>query len=143
MNFSKILCPVDFSDYSRTAATLAATLAKESDAELILLHSADTPIAYATDEAEGLDESLNAELQAKLAAISLPSNDLRVRRLVVEGDAGAAILDVARDERVDLIVISSHGRTGLSRLLMGSVAEYVVRNAACPVLTLKNPKAPS
>jgi nucleotide-binding universal stress UspA family protein len=143
MHFKRILCPVDFSDYSRAAAALAASLAKESGAELILLHSADTPIAYATDEEEGLDESLNAELQVKLAAIPLPPETQQVRRLVVEGDAGAAILDVARDERVDLIVISSHGRTGLSRLLLGSVAEYVVRNAACPVLTLKSPNVAS
>ena len=61
----------------------------------------------------------------------------RVRRVLVEGDAGAAILDVARDEKVDMIVLSTHGRTGLTRLLMGSVAEYVIRYATCPVLTLK------
>ena len=140
MLFAKILCPTDFSDYSRAAVGVAAQLAKESGAELILLHSADTPVAYQGDTDLGLDETLRGELQRDLDAISLPAGELRVRRMLVEGDPGAAILDVAREEKVDLIVISTHGRTGLTRLLMGSVAEYVVRHAPCGVLTLKNPE---
>lgn len=137
MKMHKILCPVDFSDESRKALEMGAALARESGAELILLHSLDTPAAYTGDTYYDLREALKPEAQASLDGVVIPEPPSAVRRLLVEGDAGAAILDVARDEEVDMIVLSTHGRSGVSRLLMGSVAEYVVRHATCPVLTLK------
>lgn len=139
MKFQKILCPTDFSDYSRAALAMAAALARESDAELILLHAADTPMSYAADDDADLEErEVLAKIQARLDQEEIPRPPARVRRLLVEGDPGAAITDVARDEHADLIVISTHGRSGWSRLLMGSTAEYVVRNARCPVLSLRS-----
>lgn len=137
MKMQKILCPVDFSDNSRKALEMAAALARESGAELILLHSVDTPAAYSGDTYYDLREALRPEAQKELDQVVLPEPAPPVRRALVEGDAGAAILDVARDEKVDMIVLSTHGRSGFTRLLMGSVAEYVVRHATCPVLTLR------
>ena len=139
MKFRKILCPIDFSDFSRAALEMAAALARESDAELILLHAADTPMSYVDDDGTETEESeALQEIQKRLDQAPVPGPTPRLRRLLVEGDPGAAIVDVARDERVDLIVISTHGRSGWSRLLMGSTAEYVVRNADCPVLSLRS-----
>jgi nucleotide-binding universal stress UspA family protein len=141
MKFSKILCPTDFSDYSLTAVELAGMLARDGDAELILLHAVDPPISYAVDAP--LESQRSEAVQAarkRLDSVAIPPTSHRVRRLVVEGDAGAAILDVARDERVDLIVISTYGRSGWTRLMMGSTAEYVLRNAGCQVISLKSPE---
>lgn len=139
MKFQTILCPIDFSDYSRSALEMAAALARESGAELILLHAADTPMSYVDDDGTETEESeALQELQKRLDQVQVPGQAPRLRRLLVEGDPGAAIIDVARDEHADLIVMSTHGRSGWSRLLMGSTAEYVVRNAGCPVLSLKS-----
>lgn len=142
MKFDKILCPTDFSDYSRAAIEMAAMLARESDSELILLHAADVPANLRSDGDPAVEEHEGLKaLEKRLDQVPISDPVPRVRRLVVEGDPGAAIVDVARDERADLVVISTHGRSGLSRLLMGSTAEYVVRNVDCPVLSLKNPDA--
>jgi universal stress protein A len=141
MKLNRILCPVDFSEHSQSALEMSATLARESGAELILLHSVDSPAAYTGDTYYDLREALKPEAQRDLDRLVVPEPAPPVRRMLVEGDAGAAILDVARDEKVDMIVLSTHGRSGVTRLLMGSVAEYVVRHASCPVLTLKTASA--
>jgi nucleotide-binding universal stress UspA family protein len=141
MKMNKILCPTDFSDFSRATLDMAATLARESGAELILMHCVDLATTYTDELYYDVGEDLKPELQRTLDELAVPEPAPRVRRLLVEGDAGAAILDVARDEKVDMIVLATHGRTGLTRLLLGSVAEYVIRHATCPVLTLKTAAA--
>jgi nucleotide-binding universal stress UspA family protein len=78
-------------------------------------------------------------LQAQLNTVAASIKNISVESRVVEGDPTVAIVDLAREAGADIIVIGSHGRAGLSRLLMGSVAEQVVRNASCPVLTVKIP----
>ena len=147
MLFRSILCPVDFSDLSLNALRFAVDLASTFQAELHLLHVF-----------EGYDAiSLNPELamsrmpewlpklrqlcHEKLAA--LPSADLAVRCAAVvranrEGSAIHEILSYAAHDKIDLIVLATHGRTGLKHLLMGSVAENVVRHAKCPVLTIRD-----
>lgn len=142
----KILCPVDFSDLSLSALNAAIEFASTFQAELHLLHVF-----------EGYDAiSLNPELamnpmpewlpklrqlcHEKLAA--LPGAELAARcRAIVradrEGPAIHEILEYAAHEKIDLIVLATHGRTGLKHLLMGSVAENVVRSAPCPVLTIR------
>ena len=146
LTLKRILCPVDFSDLSLNALTFAVDLASKFQAELHLLHVF-----------EGYDEiSLNPETalipmpewliklrqlcHEKLAA--LPSPDLAARcpalvRANREGPAIHEILDYAAHQKIDLIVLATHGRTGLKHLLMGSVAENVVRSATCPVLTIR------
>jgi nucleotide-binding universal stress UspA family protein len=79
------------------------------------------------------------EMEKELKGIRVPDRKVQVERLLEEGDPAAQILRVAQETNCDLIVMGSHGRTGLDRLLMGSVAEQVVRRASCPVLTVKAP----
>jgi len=86
-----------------------------------------------------LPEPPTAELLAKLDAVVLPDSHIPVERRLLAGDPADAIIHLAQTEDVDLIVMGSHGRRGLTRLLMGSVAEAVVRAAPCPVLTVKQP----
>jgi nucleotide-binding universal stress UspA family protein len=146
LTLKTILCPVDFSDLSLNALKFAVELASTFRAELHLLHVF-----------EGYDAiSLNPELamspmpewlpklrqlcHEKLAA--LPSADLAARcpaivRADREGSAIHEILEYVSHHKIDLIVLATHGRTGLKHLLMGSVAENVVRSATCPVLTVR------
>src|SRR5205814_2627344 len=93
-------------------------------------------------EALPLDtEVLYREARQELNRLAVPDGNVRAERRFEEGDAAGTILRVARELPADLIVMGTHGRTGLGRLLMGSVAEQVVRKASCPVMTVKTPSA--
>src|SRR5262249_33247405 len=85
-----------------------------------------------------LPENYQEDAKLQLRKIQAPA-EVRVEHRLAEGDAAAEILRVARETNCDLVVMGTHGRKGLGRLLMGSVAEQVVRKAPCPVLTLKTP----
>jgi nucleotide-binding universal stress UspA family protein len=137
-----ILHPTDFSPQSEHAFHLACSVARDHGGRLILLHVAPSPEVImgefgmappATNDDEVLHRRLN---QIQLAGPTIP-----VDRKVVHGDPADQILAVARASKCDLIVMGTHGRTGLGRLLMGSVAEQVMRKAPCPVLTVKSPLA--
>lgn len=134
-----ILCPTDYSEHSDHAFHLAFALARDYRAKLVVLHVAEAPLAI---QAEGLvvpgpPPDLD-RMRQRLKRHQAP--DVSVQHRMVEGgDPMNAILDVANEVKPDLNVIGTHGRTGLSRLLMGSVAEAVVRRAPCPVLTVKTP----
>jgi nucleotide-binding universal stress UspA family protein len=84
-------------------------------------------------------ETYKEPLRAKLNELARRESKVQVEDQLVEGDAAIEILRLAEDTKCDLIVMGTHGRTGLGRLLMGSVAEQVVRKARCPVLTVKTP----
>jgi nucleotide-binding universal stress UspA family protein len=135
-----VLHPTDFSDRSANALPLACALAHDYGARLVVLHVAQpTPLVYG----EGFvvpdpDEVVRVERE-RLQDLLVPVSGIPVERRFVEGDPANRILDVARKIRADLIVLGTHGRTGLKRLLMGSVAEQVVRKALCPVLTVTTP----
>lgn len=146
MNLRSILLPTDFSACAECALPYAAQLARQSKARLICLNVVEPsvpPVGYAPvaeplpgAELSGqLDESAARELP-RLAARGECAG-LEVEELVAHGDAAAEIVRVARERAVDLIVISSHGRTGLGRMFFGSTAETVVRRAHCPVLVVK------
>jgi nucleotide-binding universal stress UspA family protein len=140
MKIGTILHPTDFSRNSESAFHMACALARDYGARLALLHVKPLPtVAYgefgalppeATDHLEEIKERL-----ARLQPTDLPAVD----RYVVEGEIAWEILRMAKELKCDLIVMGTHGRSGLGRLLMGSVAELVVRKAGCPVLTVKNP----
>jgi nucleotide-binding universal stress UspA family protein len=141
-NFKTILHPTDFSPSADEALRIACSLARESGAKLILLHVAQRPVSSVAGMPVPpppppiVDWSgLKAELDAAAAGIK----DVSVVTRLVEGEPASTIVDLVRETGTDLIVIGSHGRTGLGRLLMGSVAEHVVRKADCPVLTVKSP----
>jgi nucleotide-binding universal stress UspA family protein len=134
----KILVPIDWSETSNRAFHLACSLARDHGAELVLLHV--VPLAVmTTGPAPGdyLDH-----MREELTRTAATEPGICVQPLVLEGDPARAILEVARETHCNAIVMGTHGRTGLGHLLMGSVAEQVVRNAPCAVLTVKSP-APS
>ncbi|HEV7279281.1 MAG TPA: universal stress protein [Pirellulaceae bacterium] len=145
MNWKKILVPTDFSHLSDQAVGIAASLARESGGKLILLHVEEAPVAYGAGEMYyGIAEPDNASLRRMLEEIRLPDG-VPVERHLTAGEPAGSIVRFAEENGVDLVVMSTHGRTGLVRLMMGSVAEEVVRRAKCLVLTLKprSEKAPA
>jgi nucleotide-binding universal stress UspA family protein len=138
-----VLHPTDFSDHSAFAASLAGALARDYGARLVVLHVAQFPPAFAGEGMVPVGEAdLRAEGAARLNALPAPRADVRAERRLEVGDPATEILRVAAELPADLIVMGTHGRTGLGRLLLGSVAELVVRRAACPVLTVSRPAAP-
>jgi universal stress protein A len=141
MNASKILFATDFSPTSDTALEVATSLARSSGATLIVAH-VNTPLPPYGGEGMMVPlTELDAERgREELNGVKVPDASVPVQRELLLGNPAPEIVNLADKEKADLIVIGSHGRTGLSRLLMGSVAEAVVRLANCPVLTVK-PKA--
>jgi nucleotide-binding universal stress UspA family protein len=139
---STIIHPTDFSDRSEYAFRLACSLARDHGARLIVLHVVPTPQGVGYNElpiVPPLSPDYRQELEEKLHKFKTVDPKLRVECRLEEGFAADEILRIARDTKADLIVMGTHGRTGLARLLMGSVAEQVARKAACPVLTAKAP----
>lgn len=143
-----ILMPTDFSECAGNALSYAASFARSTGAKLICLHVIEPivpAVGYAglgadplalTDVSEQLEASAERELP-KIADCA-ECNDIPVEEVITHGDAAAEIVRVAKEKKVDLIVIASHGRTGIGRILFGSTAESVVRHAHCPVLVVKN-----
>jgi universal stress protein A len=131
-----ILHPTDFSERSHHALELACALARDRSARMIILHVMAVPLV----EEKRL---YREEMEGELLGMRVPDPQVRVERRLEEGDPATQILRVAQEMSCDLIVMGSHGRTGLERLLMGSVAEQVVRRASCPVLTVKAPFPPA
>jgi nucleotide-binding universal stress UspA family protein len=131
-----ILHPTDFSEQSRYALALARTLARGCGARLILLHvGAPWAVVGHADLIPVLTAN-QEELKEQLRRLT-PDADFRVEHRFERGDPASEILRVAQETHADLIVMGTHGRTGMGRLLMGSVAEQVLRQAACPVVMVK------
>ena len=137
-----ILHPTDFSDRAGYGFQMACALARDYGARLIVLHVvAPSLVAYGEGVVPPNPEEVRAEAQAQLDRLPAPRPDVRAERLLTEGGAVEEILRVAQEVHADLIVMGTHGRTGLERLLMGSVAEKVMRESACSVLVVKLPRA--
>jgi len=145
--YHRILWPTDFSPLAKAALPHAVGLAAESGAELVLLHVLPSLAAYAVPDLSG---ALSVSLQRKTRAaaqrqlrrletqVKVPN--FRLHTLLTEGVPFDQILRAAKRLRCDLIVLATHGRTGLAHAIMGSVAENVVRRAPCPVLTVRPQK---
>ena len=140
----RILVPLDFSEQSLRALAYAKTLAKPFAASLDLLHVVPNPYIadpsglYTPLPQNFLDE-LEQDARTRLNEV-LTSDERKafsVRSIVKVGDPLFEIVEYVRLERGDLIVMGTHGRTGISHLFLGSVAERVVRTAPCPVLTVR------
>ena len=134
----KILAPTDFSDLSVRGVHYACQLAKDVGAELTIVN------VVIVDES-GINKREMAEHQQRLEEfvakkVADVGTNLKIRRVVEAGQPYVAIVDRAENERVDLIVMSSHGRSGLSRMLIGSVTDKVLRVAPCPVLVVPSEK---
>jgi universal stress protein A len=134
-----ILHPTDFSSVSTYALSLACSLARDHGSRLIVLHVAELPLIGPGGGLTPPPGGDRAALAHKLREIQPMGNRIPVDYRLEEGDPAAEIQRVARQTQCDLIVMGSHGRTGLTRLLMGSVAEQVVRKAPCPVMVVKAP----
>jgi universal stress protein A len=135
-----ILHPTDFSTYSENAFQLALTLARDYEARLVVVHVAPAPLAvYGNGLYVPLPANFDEGLKEKLNEFVAKACEVPLEKKLYEGDPATEILRAAREFKSDLIVLGTHGRTGLGRLLMGSVAEQVVRKAPCPVLTVKVP----
>jgi nucleotide-binding universal stress UspA family protein len=140
MSERKVLFPTDFSHTSDAALALATSQARERGATLLIVHVEEPPSAYGGGEMYyGIPDPAIDDLKRMLSDVQPTDPAVRFEHRLITGDPAAAIARLAEDEHVELIVMGTHGRTGLLRLLMGSVAESVVRRAPCPVLTLKQP----
>jgi universal stress protein A len=148
MQVRSILLPTDFSECGNYALAYATSLARTFGSKILCIHVIEPmvptvgysgmteplPIADISDQ---LEDSAERELP-KLAECEECAG-LDVEEVIVHGEAASEIVRVATERKVDLIVVSSHGRTGLGRILFGSTAEAVVRHAPCPVLVVKPP----
>lgn len=136
IKIKKIICPVDFSGLSRKALQYANEFARLSDAKVFLLSVVenDPTINYS----HGLEKE-RQEAEKKLAAIidEEKMSGIVADFVIYEGFAEECIIDYAKRQEADVIVMGSHGRRGLKRMILGSVAEHVVRRAPCPVLVVK------
>jgi len=136
INVKTILYPTDFSSYSNQAYFHAIALAEKHGATLTILY------VYAPEvgKAAGNGNADRHYWQAQLEQIRPVDRHIPVHHVFLQGDPATEIVRYARDAGIDLIVMGTHGRTGLERLLMGSVTERVMREASCSVLVVKLPK---
>ena len=145
-NITKVLVPVDFSDYSKSALRYAVNFAKHFKAELCLVYVVE-PMVYPPDFSMGqiaipsvdieMDKRATEELD-NLAKREIPP-EVKSKTVVKTGKPFVEIIETANEENVDLIIIATHGHSGIEHVLFGSTAEKVVRKAPCPVLTLREP----
>src|SRR5678810_1005247 len=158
LNFKKVLCPVDLSAFSRAALKLAVNVADASGATVDILHVIHNPFddiylteitqtdpalidAYAT-EPQRRAKLLRANEEHSEALLKQFCHELvqhygKERYHIRRGDPFEAILEASEDLMTELVVLATHGRTGVKRLVIGNVAEKIVRHAPCPVLTVK------
>jgi nucleotide-binding universal stress UspA family protein len=156
MKLTRILAPTDFSNFSGFALEWAAYLAQCMKADLVLLHVIPEEEGKIIDEirgegavvriSKGIRENVVQDRQKKLkdqynmVVSSDIKSFLRVEEMTRIGVPFLEIIKVAKEKEVDLIVMGTHGRTGLAHVFIGSVAEKVVHHAHCPVLTIKHPQ---
>ncbi|WP_147819826.1 universal stress protein [Salidesulfovibrio onnuriiensis] len=139
----KILCAIDFSDYSAHVADYAKTLAQCSGGSVMCVYVAPSLSQYVGfhvppssienfvgEIVSGADTTMSAFVAENFKGLSATGK-------VVTGYPAEEILDMAEEEKVDMIVMGTHGRKGIDRILFGSVAEKVVKAAKCPVLTIR------
>src|SRR5262245_40432336 len=131
-----ILHPTDLSPNSEAAFRLACAVARDCSARLILLHVIEPSMVVYGEGVFAHPPGHEEKVAAELNRLSVPEG-LAVERKVIEGDPASEIVSLAQENGADLICLGTHGRRGLSRLLMGSIAEQVMRKALCPVMTVK------
>lgn len=144
IRIQRILFPTDFSTNSATAAKYACELATRFDAELHLLHTLEVHATVTPEFSMGL--ALPSRIAESRAAVEKALGEVldpqwsvgrKLVHAILEGSPKVEIVRYAREQDIDLIVLATHGRTGLAHVVLGSVAENVVRTAPCPVLTVR------
>ena len=139
IHIRKILYPTDFSSYSNQAYFHAISLAEKHGASLTILFVYN-PDGTTTRGSQGDEEADQHYWRGQLEQIRPVNPRIAVRHVLLQGDPAGEIIRFGRDTGIDLIVMGTHGRTGMERLLMGSVAEKVLRDASCSVLVVKLPR---
>lgn len=141
--FKKILCPVDFSKFTEEVIVYAADIAKQYGAELHVLHVIPnltyfTPYeSFLTPEnLVAVEKNIQNEVERDFGKI-LKHVDMEIKKVVKTGVAFVEIIEYAKSEGIDLIVMGTHGRSGIEHILIGNVAEKVVRKSPCPVMTIR------
>jgi nucleotide-binding universal stress UspA family protein len=141
----RILHATDFSPASEPALEDAVDFAKQNDAELLVVHVIE-PVRYVAGEEFGgpelyvkLEQITDQNAQASMNKLleKVQSQNVKARGMLLKGVAHEQIVNAAESEKADMIVIGTHGRTGFSKLFMGSVAGRVISTALCPVLTVR------
>jgi nucleotide-binding universal stress UspA family protein len=141
LTIQTILHPTDFSERSEYAFRLACTLARDHGARLVVLHVVPSPILVAGGDpvAASIIEDFQKKEKEKLDEVRAFDPTVQVEHRLAEGEPVREILRVAQEINCGIIVLGTHGLTGLKRLLMGSVAEGIAREAHCPVVMVKEP----
>lgn len=137
MHAQKILFPTDFSEASRAALTHATNLAADWGAKLLILHVDEPPIVFG--ESFVTPPDMTGELRQQLETVVPHDRSVPCEHFLRSGSPANEIVALAEAEQVDLIVLGTHGHSRLRQILMGSVAEEVVRRAPCTVYTVKQP----
>jgi nucleotide-binding universal stress UspA family protein len=132
-----ILHPTDFSETSAFAFELACSLARDYGAKLLVLHVAEFPMTVQEREISALSHASDPTLRERLRQLWPQAPGVFTEHRMVEGDPAREILRAAEETHCEVVVLGTHGRGGLGRLLMGSVAEQVLRKAPCPVVTAR------
>jgi len=142
----KILVPIDFSDYSKNALKYAVQFAKHFNSSMYLIYVIE-PVIYPADFSMGqvaipaMDANIQTRAEEELSNLAKNYVDpsIKVEIIIRTGKPFVEINETAKEKDIDLIIIATHGHTGVEHLLFGSTAEKVVRKAPCPVLTLREP----
>jgi universal stress protein A len=139
MSTKKYLFPTDLSELSTAAMEYAAALARDSQGELLIVHIEEPGAIYVIGGTDHYGAAMpgSKEVSKLLEAVKPDDANVRCHHRLLHGNPADEIVRLAEEEEVDAIVMATHGRSGLTHLLMGSVAEAVVRRAGCPVLTFK------
>jgi nucleotide-binding universal stress UspA family protein len=133
-----ILFPTDFSTASDAALVHAETIARQTGARLLIVHVEEPPLAYGGGELYyGLPEPSSERILKMLEDVKPSDPSVPYTHRLTMGDPAGEVVRIAEDENAEMIIIGTHGRTGMTRLLMGSVAEAIVRRAPCPVLVYR------
>lgn len=143
---TKILVPIDFSNYSKSALRYASNFSKKFEAKIFLVYVVE-PVIYPSDFSMGqvtfpvADVEMNERAKDELSTLAKTEigSDIEVETIIKTGKPFVEINETASELDIDLIIIATHGHTGVEHLLFGSTAEKVVRKAPCPVLTLREP----
>jgi len=139
LSIQSILHPTDFSEQAMAAFEAAVSLARDYKARLILLHIIPPPTFVDGASLVTFDPAMyQDQLREDLAQVAARAPGVTIEQRLIQGHAVNEILTAAKETRCDLIVMGTHGRSGLRHLLMGGIAEGVVRGAPCPVLTLRS-----
>jgi nucleotide-binding universal stress UspA family protein len=143
VNIQCILVPLDFSEHAAAVLDWAAHLAEQHSSRIVLFHAYHLPVEFQQLEGAYLPPDFWANVKAEAEesldryAEELRKRGIEVEAVVAEGYAATAVVDEVEKQSADLVVIGTHGLSGLKHMLLGSIAERVVQKAPCPVLTVK------